>query len=167
MYLYLLIPLELPFYIEAPSALLFYTLLVNLFDKVLWKKGFINKLLKTPNLNGKYKGLLKSSRDGFTLEHIVLLEIIQNWTTICVKLSTELSNSISISASVKSEIETETSLMYYFNNIPRSSSPKDMHSHYGFATITFEKRNYQHARCNYFTGKDREYFGTIDFTKVL
>ena len=56
-------------------------------------------------------------------------------------------------------------LLYYFCSEPKPIAPPDMHSHYGFADISFDKNSFQKAESNYFTGRDREYFGTIIYAK--
>lgn len=166
MYIISLIPFRIPFYLEWFSPFLIYTILYHSFDKKLWKLNLINKLIKTTNLNGKYSGILKSNRDNFSKEHFVDLEIIQNWTTICIHLTTNLSNSFSVTSAISVMEGIGINLLYYFHSSPKATAPSDMHSHYGFAEILFKKNLFKNAESNYFTGRDREYYGSVVYKKL-
>lgn len=159
----MLIP-NIPWYLESPSPFFVYPILIFVFNKYIWKIKIINKLLNTPNINGKYIGKLKSKRDKFENEYRVDLEIIQNWTTINAILKTELSTSHSITGAIFCNEALQITFLYSFHNKPKADSPKTMHPHDGFAEITFEK-SLQEADSDYFTGRGREYFGTIKYTK--
>ena len=84
----------LPWWIESPSVLFFYGLLFVIFDKWLWQ--YLKKInfVKTPNLNGKWSGNLKSSFDEHSAEIKATLKIFQTWTRIKILLTTEQSSSL-------------------------------------------------------------------------
>ncbi len=58
--------LSVPWWVDAPSSLAFYGVLYALFDKYLWRNGFVHKLglARIPNLTGRWRGYLVTSFDG-------------------------------------------------------------------------------------------------------
>ncbi len=87
-------------WIESPSVLFFYELLFVAFDKWLWQYFEKFGLVKTPNLNGGWKGYLRSSFDEHSTKIKATLKIFQTWTRIKILLTTESSSSCSETASV-------------------------------------------------------------------
>jgi len=71
--------LFVPRWMEGPSSLAFYGTLYTFFDKQLWKLHFMQRLgvVKTPNLNGNWRGYLTSSFDHHAKRHDVTVSIFQ------------------------------------------------------------------------------------------
>lgn len=82
------------------SFLSIFSLLYTIFSKCLWKCKYIIMLTGVPNLNGRWKGKLKSShkdkKTGKSKEPIdIEMEIVQNWNLMNVKCYFPESNSYS------------------------------------------------------------------------
>ena len=106
----------LPWCVEIPSILFFYGLLFVIFDKWGWnifrKIGFV----KTPNLNGKWGGHLKTSFNEHASGIKATLKIFQTWTKIKITLLTEQSSSYSETASFVIEAPEGKYLSYQYIN---------------------------------------------------
>src|SRR6266404_4948258 len=76
----------------------FFGVLYTLFDRHLWRNGFVCKLglVKIPNLAGCWRGYLISSFDG--KRHNLVINIFQTWTQLAVFLATTTSISRSCAA---------------------------------------------------------------------
>jgi hypothetical protein len=154
----------LPWWIESPSVLFFYGLLFVVFDKWLWQYFEKIGLVKTPNLNGEWKGYLKSSFDEHSTEIKATLKIFQTWTRIKILLTTERSSSCSETASVITNAPEGKYLSYQYINEPKSNAVKTMSIHRGTVKLLFdEKKNVLDGE--YYSGRDRQNFGSFYLKK--
>lgn len=154
----------LPWCVEIPSILFFYGLLFVIFDKWGWnifrKIGFV----KTPNLNGKWDGHLKTSFNEHASGIKATLKIFQTWTKIKITLLTEQSSSYSETASFVIEAPEGKYLSYQYINEPKPNSTKTMSIHRGTVRILFnEKENTLVGE--YYSGRDRQNFGSLNFKR--
>lgn len=151
-------------WIETPSVLFFYGALFIAFDKWFWKIAKKIGFVKTPYLNGKWVGYLKSSFDEHSSETEATLQIFQTWTKVKILLSTNKSISFSESASVVVNTPEGTYLSYQYINEPKPNAVKTMSIHRGTARLLFkEKENTLVGE--YYSGRDRQNFGTIEFER--
>ena len=128
---------SLPWWAESPSILFFYGLLFVIFDKRAWKNI---RFVKTPNLNGKWKGCLQSSFDEHSSKIKATLTIFQTWTKIKVLLTTEQSLSKSETASIVIDTPEGKYLTYQYVNEPKSSAVKTMSIHRGTVQLIFDEK---------------------------
>ena len=154
--------ITLPWYVESPSVLFFYGLLFSVFDRWAWKIFRKIGIVKTPNLNVKWKGYLKSSFDEHSAGIKATLEIFQDWTRIKIILNTEQSSSYSESASFVIEIPEEKRLSYQYINEPKPDAVKTMSIHRGTAILLFDEKEYTLIG-EYYSGRDRQNFGSLYF----
>jgi hypothetical protein len=153
--------LSVPWWMEGPSSLAFYGALYALFDKRLWRYRFTRELglVKTPNLNGRWRGYLTSSFDHHTKRHEVVVSIFQTWTQISVFLSTSASVSRSCVAVVQVSDPEGVALVYQYQNEPLADAASTMHMHYGTAMLRMSHRT--DLTGAYYAGRDRGTFGQI------
>jgi len=158
--------ISLPWWVESPSVLFFYGLLFVIFDKWLWQ--FLKKvnLVKTPNLNGEWEGNLKSSFNGHLSEVKATLKIFQTWTRIKILLITNQSSSYSETASIITDAPEGKYLNYQYINEPKSNAVKTMSIHRGTVRLIFDQEK-NSLEGEYYSGRDRQNFGSLHFEKVL
>ena len=156
--------ITLPWWIESPSILFFYGLLFVVFDKWSWK--FFRKIgfVKTPNLNGEWKGHLKSSFDEHSYEIKTTLKIFQTWTRIKILLTTEQSSSQSETASIIIDAPEGKYLSYQYINEPKPNAVKTMSIHRGTARLLFNEKENTFSG-EYYSGRDRQNFGSLYFKR--
>jgi len=157
--------IALPWWIESPSVLFFYGLLFVVFDKWLWQ--YLKKLniLKTPNLNGEWTGNLKSSFDNHSAEVKSTLKVFQTWTKIKILLTTDQSSSYSEAASIVIDSPEGKYLSYQYINEPKSNAVKTMSIHRGTVRLLFDEK-INSLDGEYYSGRDRQNFGSLHFEKV-
>jgi hypothetical protein len=143
------------------SAGTIYAALYWLFDRHVWKWGWVARVLRVPNLTGKWTchgqtiNPDKSLGDAWTGE----LVIIQSWDRICVRLATPQSTSKSISASLLQDEAAGFRLIYSYRNVPNIDEPQ-LASHLGHAEFLFDAA-LAIGRGEYFNGHGRYTFGTM------
>ncbi len=155
----------LPWWVESPSVLSFYGLLFIIFDRWAWR--FLRKLsvIRTPDLNGEWKGYLKSSFDDHAAQITTTLKIFQTWTKIKILLKTELSLSQSETASIVTTAPEGKYLSYQYINEPVPNAVETMSMHRGTARALFNEKDNTLVG-EYYCGRDRQNFGTLNFTKA-
>lgn len=106
-----------------------------LFNNYAWK--VINKILKIPNLNGKYIGTLQSSYDEFKSAINFELEIQQSFSKILIIFKTKTSKSKSLSASIEL-LGSKVILVYNYHNKPQDLRASTLNEHKGTAWLEFD-----------------------------
>lgn len=149
-------------YICAPSIFGFFTIFWICFDKWGWKASIVRTigLIKTPDLTGTWHGVLRSSHEDHTKEHVIALEIYQNWTSISLIMRTQSSDSKSEVASLNTRNQSGPIISYQYMNEPRSHAPDTMNIHRGTAILTY-KASPGILEGDYYTGRGRQKHGTI------
>ena len=110
--------IKIPWYIETPSIPSIYALLFLSFDKFFWKFKVFKKtgIIIADDLNGKWKGIVKSSYDDFTSDIVAELIIKQTATKIQICGIFNQSKSVSVHENFgRSEIDNQTALYYFFS----------------------------------------------------
>src|SRR5258708_23486697 len=161
------IHLSIPWWVDAPSLMGFYGVLYTLFDRHLWRKGFVCKLglVKIPNLAGCWRGYLISSFDGHAKRHNLMINIFQTWTQLAVFLATTTSISRSCAAVIQVGDPEGVALIYQYQNQPLVGAANTMHMHFGTAMLGVYE-----GGClvgDYYAGRDRRSFGAIFCRKRL
>ena len=155
------IHLSIPWWADAPSLMAFYGALYTLFDRYLWRNGFVCKLglVKIPNLAGCWRGYLISSFDGHAKRHNLVINIFQTWTQLAVFLATATSISRSCAAVIQVGDPEGVALIYQYQNQPLADATRTMHMHFGTAMLRVSN-----GGClvgDYYSGRDRRTFGRI------
>lgn len=159
-----LIEIPSPWWIDAPSVMLLYGLIYDLFDKYIWKWGIWRrlKIIRVPDLNGKWVGYLCSSYSGNDKKLDGELEIFQTWRKIQIKLKTKYSKSVSLVAAIVTKDPDGVVIDYEYINEPEPNAMATMHAHRGTAFIT-QTSDGNTLEGNYYAGRDRRTIGTLRF----
>jgi hypothetical protein len=165
--LLVVIHLSVPWWVDAPSLMAFYGMLYALFDRYLWRNGFVCKLglVKIPNLAGCWRGYLISSFDGHAKRHNLVINIFQTWTQLAVFLATATSISRSCAAVIQVGDPEGVALIYQYQNQPLADATRTMHMHFGTAMLRVSN-----GGClvgDYYSGRDRRTFGRICCRKQM
>ena len=165
-YVLSILPINIPWWFDAPASIGFYGLLYHWFRCHLWKCKIIRNLvgIKTPNWEGVYKGQLKSSHDKFNGEVPIEIDITQTWNTISVRLQTETSQSSSISASFAIAQTTTANLVYEYINHPLADATDTMNIHHGMTSMYMKDKE---LHGEFFNGRGRNTFGKFSAKKVM
>lgn len=155
--------LEVPWYVEMPSALGLFGLLYAIFDQWVWRWPWLHTMgiIAAPDLRGQWTGTLKSSYDRHVESRPVTVTVRQTWTNMLVSLSTARSRSRSVTASMVTGDTPE--IWFNYRNEPSNENPRTMNMHYGTAIL----------RCvgpdtiegDYFTGRSRTTYGTLRLSR--
>jgi len=158
--------LTLPWWVEAPSVFALYGLFYTVFDKYFWRFEFLKKVgaVRTPNLNGNWRGTLTSEYDDFKNVKKANIKIIQTWTNISIVLTTESSSSCSLVAGIETKNPEQNTLSYQYLNEPNSRAETTLHMHRGTATLNIQLDEKKFAG-NYYSGRDRKNTGELLFER--
>lgn len=164
---------DIPFYIDLPiSAPALFALFFYIFDKYLWKEKHFHKFFKktgiiiADDLNGKWKGIVKSSYDNFKKDITAELDIQQTATQVTIRAKFNESKSISVHESFgKNEIDDCFSLYYFFRNHPNSEAIETMAMHEGSAILSYNQEDDELVG-HYYSGRNRNNHGTISVKRV-
>lgn len=147
------------------TASLIYAGLYWLFDKHVWKIGAIAKLLKVPNLAGKWHCDGQTINPDKTLGYkwVGEVTIIQSWDKLRVRLKTTQSASNSIAAALVYDQADGFRLLYNYKNEPRIDEA-ELAAHRGAAELIFSA-DLTTAEGEYFNGHGRFTFGNMKLTR--
>jgi hypothetical protein len=152
---------RLPFFVEVPGTVTLYAILLAIFRHYVWKTAVLRhlKIIKVPNLEGKWVGYLTSSFDEGAQQTPVTVDITQNWTDMFIKLTVPQSGSRSTVGSIYVS-DAEAVLSYQYKNEPNFEALGTMHAHEGAATLEVG------GDCttlvgNYYSGRDRANHGKL------
>ncbi|WP_420768596.1 hypothetical protein ACNR9V_01025 [Parageobacillus thermoglucosidasius] len=154
--------------IDFPALFGVFFGLFNWFNRSLWKNKWVRRILgvKTPILDGRWQGTLRSSYDDFNTPYPVELYIHQNWYDICIELKTNSSKSFSISASLLVENRPgQIRLHYEYQNEPNANAPDTMNIHKGTTQLILDLET-QTLEGEYYTSQDRRQWGTITLQRA-
>lgn len=147
------------------SAALIYTIGHALFDSWMWRWTPFLKILKIPDLNGKWNccGKTINSAGETTFEWTAEVRITQTWEKLRIYLNTGQSKSASIAASIVHEPGRGYILMYSYRNEPRAGEV-ELHSHIGYAELELNEALTK-ASGDYFNNKGKLTCGRINLTR--
>lgn len=151
-----------PHWLPLPTAFAFYGLLYYLFDNYIWKYSFIKNIISTPDLNGSYDVVLKSSRDNYGKEYSGKLEIHQTWSKINIHLETKTANSYSKTAYIEIQNKKNFTLKWEYLSTKKPEYTSEDYMHYGVTRLNIDVENnilgkiegdYYTDICNHVYGK--------------
>lgn len=161
------IPMEIPWWLEIPSIAPIFGFIYFMFDKWVWKLPLLHAVgvVKAPNLQGRWKGYLRSSHDNQSKKHSVDMTIQQTWTRMLVTLETKTSRSHSVAASVNIEDGKPAEIWFNYRNEPKGEAPTALNIHYGTAILNSITTSTIGGQ--YFTGRGRANFGIIHLERCI
>lgn len=148
------------------SAATFYVVGHFCFDRWLWKKSWVQKLLGIPDLNGKWQcaGETLDPGSGVATYHwAARVTITQTWEKIKVHLETATSRSHSVAASIVKNDDVGFVLMYSYRNEPKPGEP-ELKAHIGYCELHVETSQ-SRATGTYFNSGGRLTYGRMTLTK--
>jgi hypothetical protein len=160
------IKFEIPWWLDAPATFGFYSGFYCLFKIRYWENTILRKIffIKTPNWNGYYECVLKTSYDNFQNEKILNFKIVQDWDTISVVAETDHSQSSSVSGCFLIKDCVSPTLTYEYLNQPKHDAPGSLHIHRGIASLSIEKNI---LKGEFYTGRDRVTYGKFESKKSV
>ncbi|WP_455947960.1 Cap15 family cyclic dinucleotide receptor domain-containing protein [Lelliottia jeotgali] len=152
-----------PSFIALISAGTVYLALYWIFNCFVWRWGWVQKLLKVPDLKGTWtcKGVSRKGKREFVWEGTI--DIYQCWDRLRIKLKTESSGSNSVVAAVSHDDTGGFRLIYSYANDPKADGG-ELRSHVGFCNMEIS-HDQQSAEGNYFTGRGRSTSGQMTWTR--
>lgn len=152
--------LSVPWWVDAPSVVGFFGLAYGLFDRWAWRIPVFRRrvLGNMPDLAGRWTGSVKSSFDGFEVDHPVEATIVQTWSRLNVLIRADHSASESMSAAFDIGDDGIWGVVYTFRNEPLIGAPEAMNAHRGTATLRLEG---DVLIGDYYSGRGRQNLGSI------
>ncbi|MEK2603347.1 hypothetical protein [Burkholderia arboris] len=134
-------------------------------NKWAWKWPGIGLVLKVPDISGKWDCVGKTlDGDGSTkYEWLAEVTIVQSWDKLRIRLANKTSGSSSISAALAHDSVDGFVLLYHYRNDPKAGAT-GLASHTGCSVMTIAK-DLKSATGDYFNGRGRMTFGTMNWTK--
>ena len=151
---------EPQWWLSVPSFAGFYSFINWIFDHYLWRFRIFNilKLVKAPDLSGKWSGWVNSSYSQTTTRTPVTVVIRQRWSKMVLRLETKHSRSHSYAATLKCDDLTYPEFVHLYVNEPRSTAQDTMNTHRGTAILEVKDAGLEGE---YYTGRGRSNFGTM------
>lgn len=140
-----------------------YALLYSVFDRHVWKWNRVAKLLRVPNLAGKWDCEGTPLSNDKAIPWHGTMTIVQSWDKIYVHVSTDNSTSHSVAAALVFDTVEGYRLLYHYRSEPRLAL-NDMAPHHGFAELVFDLDE-QAGSGEYFNGRGRNSFGTMKIAR--
>jgi hypothetical protein len=157
----------LPSWVPIPSVFAIFGFLYWLFDQVIWKwKIFYNRLISTPNLNGQWTMLLKSSLDGYKEEYEGTLTITQTWTHIYLFMDGEKATGTSTMAGIEIQTAHHFVLKWEYLSQRKPEFAEKEYMHYGMTRVTIQKGvTPETFKGDYYADRSRHSFGPVTLIK--
>ena len=156
---------ELSWWISAPSWLGCFSAAYWAFDRYVWRLDLLRKIgfIDVPNLNGEWKGEVKSSHGVDGSSHSVSVVICQRWSKMTIRLATEHSRSHSTLAAIKTDDAVNPELTYLYLNEPNQDAQETMEAHRGTAILELSG---EALVGSYYSGRGRREMGTITLKRA-
>lgn len=134
-------------------------------DKWAWKWPGIDLALKVPDISGTWDCIGKTLDSDGSAKYDWQAEvtIVQSWDKLRIRLVTKTSGSSSISAALAHDSVDGFVLLYHYRNDPKTGAA-GLASHTGCSVMTIAK-DLKSATGDYFNGRGRMTFGTMNWTK--
>ena len=159
--------ITVPWWIDAPSVMGFFGLVLAFYNVFLWKTWPFRVLpwFYIPNLSGKWVVKIESSYRGLNSSIEGTAVVRQTAFRMCISLQTPNSSSYSTSASLlRTDRFSTHELVYHYQNSPKPGVPKTMAMHHGTTWLQVSDDG-ECLEGEYYTGRGRQNYGTIVFTR--
>lgn len=156
---------------SVPSAFAIYGALYALFDKYLWKSAIFSKvgIITTTNINGKWNGHIKSSKDNYSSEFKVSATIYQTWTKMNIVVENKLSKSELVMAAMTITTPTRSNVSWEYLSKSHPEYSDDEYMHYGITRLEINLKGNKvisPLKGDYYADKSRNSYGSIELNKV-
>jgi hypothetical protein len=156
---------------DATSAIGWFGALYLWLENMGWKWWVLQRigLVRTPNLNGKWSGQLRSSYEdlekgivAFEKPIDIDLGIRQSWTRFAVQLRSSTSSSKSDTGSIFVDSGVNPVIVYTYLNRPNPDQVETMEMHSGTTLLELRDDNgIAVLEGNYYNGRGRGNYGTM------
>lgn len=131
---------DISFFKPMSGVVLVVSVALGGFDRWLWRWKLVERYHSVPNLNGTWRGELRSSwtdpQTGHPTPAIpIVLVIRQTYSAISVRAFTTESSSVTVAANVELEAEATHLVTYVFRNEPRLLVQDRSRTAYGGARL--------------------------------
>ena len=150
-----------PVFKAVPVATVF-AVLYWCFDRYLWRWRALRRVMLVPDLNGQWTvNGVTLWRDGQTLIEAWTgsVVIVQSWSKISIRMSSDNSSSRSIAASLSHEPGVGYRMLYQFENDPVVAH-SELRPHSGTTDLLFPE-GCDRAAGSYFTNQNRKTVGEL------
>jgi hypothetical protein len=164
----------LGWHVNAPPTVLsligagaVFGVLYTVLNRWAWKWPGIGLALNVPDVSGTWDCAGKTLEADGTVKYSWLAEvkIVQSWDKLRIRLATATSGSTSISAALAHDSVDGFVLLYHYRNDPKpGAAGLAAHSGCSVMTLTTDLRS---ATGEYFNGRGRMTFGTMNWTKRI
>lgn len=155
---------------EAPTTVAILFFCFWLLNNYIWKIPMVLKVIRIPNLNGRFEGTVTSSHTIDNEQngtYPVVIEIHQSLTSIHVNLYTERSCSYSIAATLRRNHNENYELAYiYQNKTSAMEADSDMRDHHGTAFLEVFDSGLNLVGSYFNNPRERGRYGKISVKKV-
>ena len=142
-----------------------FVILYWILNKWAWKWPGVWLYLKVPDVSGIWDctGKTLDANGATKYEWTAEVAIVQSWDKLRIRLATKTSGSNSISAAIGHDSVDGFVLLYHYINDPHPDAA-ELRPHRGCCSMTIAK-DLKSARGEYFNGRGRMTFGTMDWKK--
>lgn len=135
-----------------------------IFDRWVWKSGWVGKLLGVPDLSGSWKVTGHTDgADGVERDWNATLTIEQTWSHIAISIETDGSRSRSTMASIERDPGHGHRLIYGYVN-SRKDVERELRSHCGTCEVVIAA-DLNSAQATYFNDHQRRTVGTMTWER--
>lgn len=160
---------RLPDWIPVPSVLAVYGVLFALFDKIIWRIGFLHSwgLIATPDLNGEWIMTSNSSKTEQKVQYSGKLYIDQTWNEINIFFDGNIATSNSLMASINFLNKKKFSIEWEYLSKKKPDHSEDEYMHYGMTRLELDLSQSEIVlRGDYFTDRSRHNYGNVQIKKA-
>ena len=159
---------NLPGWIPVPSVFALYGVFYKVFDKLLWKWNFLRTcgVVDTPDMNGKWRMLTRSSMNEYQTEYEGVLTITQTWTKISIYFEGEKALSKSLMAGFDIRTSEAFSLKWEYNSQKKPEFSDEDYIHFGLTRVLIDNElRPATLKGDYFTDRSRHNYGSVTLIK--
>lgn len=145
----------------AGEAIGITTVLMSLFNTVIWKWKWVSKIVDMPVLAKKYTGTFVSDWQGENKKYDGSLDIKQSFLNVSIAFKTGESRSFSVLSSIETEGDWKK-IVYIYQNEPKAELADRSSIHKGTAELWIEESG--ELTGNYYTSRNTR--GSMNFKPI-
>lgn len=166
------LPEFIQLFFSIPSVPSIYAMLFYVFDRWAWRLPMFKHLgvIDVDDLNGHWEGVIRTSWRNSQGEDPgdIPAELTIKQTATSIKIHGKFNQSRSVSIHEhfgRSEMLDQMALHYFYRNDPNYNAAPTMAMHEGSTILTYDKTR-KVLSGYYYSGRDRNNFGTMTFTRT-
>lgn len=155
---------HMPSWVPVPSVFALYGIFYKVFENWIWKWQWVYDcgVVNTPNLNGEWEMISKSSLHNYEREYKGILSITQTWTEISIHLDGEKFVGDSTMAGFTMRTNNSFTLKWEYLSQKKPEFSEQDYMHYGMTRI-MKNGNEEPMKLSgdYYTDKSRHAYGSV------